>query len=32
VQLVGAALVLLGLVGVVVASPRPTAEAAIDTT
>ncbi|HKA04041.1 MAG TPA: EamA family transporter [Acidimicrobiales bacterium] len=32
VQLVGAALVLLGLVGVVVASPRPAAEAAIDTT
>ena len=32
VQLVGAVLVLAGLVGVVVASPRPTAEAAIDTT
>ncbi len=32
VQLFGAALVLLGLVGVVVASPRPSAEAAIDTT
>jgi drug/metabolite transporter (DMT)-like permease len=31
-QLVGAVLVLLGLVGVVVASPRPSAEAAIDTT
>ena len=32
VQLVGAVLVLLGLVGVVAASPRPTAEAAVDTT
>jgi drug/metabolite transporter (DMT)-like permease len=32
VQLLGAALVLLGLVGVVVSSPRPVAEAAIDTT
>jgi drug/metabolite transporter (DMT)-like permease len=31
-QLVGAILVLLGLVGVVVASPRPAVEAAIDTT
>jgi drug/metabolite transporter (DMT)-like permease len=32
VQLAGAVLVLAGLVGVVVASPRPSAEAAIDTT
>ena len=31
-QLVGAVLVLSGLVGVVVASPRPAVEAAIDTT